>query len=337
MADGRFRWAPILRFATGLALIALLVRSIGMESIRSALAPLRAHPAWIAVAVGLTFLALLAGVVRWHILLRTLGLPGAFRRTFRGFFIGQFFNAFLFGACGGDLARAVVAARDHPGKRAEAVTSVFLDRAIGLVVTLLFGCAMLLPRLRAFARHPETRLSLVLMALFLLATLAFLGLFFSRNGSDRIPWLRRLLRHGRVGPLLRRAGDALFLFRRNARHLAWPAALSLANLLLLATATAALARALSLDLCFRDLLAIFPVITVLAAIPLTPGSLGVRETLYVQLLHPLGIPPGPALMLSLLGYLAAAFWSLFGGGIFLLHHPPPPASLPPPNSDFHCG
>ena len=150
---GRSRWASLFRLLLGLALIAFLARAIGLEAIRAALAPVRAHPAWIAAALVLTFLALLAGVIRWHALLRTMDLPASFSRTFRGFFIGQFFNAFLFGACGGDLARAIFAAHDHSEKRTEAVTSVFLDRAIGLVVTLLFGCALLLPRVRAFARH----------------------------------------------------------------------------------------------------------------------------------------------------------------------------------------
>ncbi len=316
------KFSPLLRLLLGLALVALLVRSVGLDNLRSALAPLNTHPGWIAAALALTYAALLAGVLRWHILLRTLGLPTPFSRTYRGFFIGQFFNAFLFGACGGDLARAVVAARDHPGKRTEAVTSVFLDRAIGLVVTLLAGCALLLPRLRDFAAFDATRPALLLMAAFLLGAVAFLSLFFTRDLFERLPFLQRLQHRGRLGPLLRRAYDAIFLFRQNARHLLGPGLLSLANLLLLAAASAALARALELDLPFRDLLAVFPVITVLAAIPLTPGSLGVRETLYIQLLAPFGIPPGPALMLSLLGYLAATAWSLYGA-LFLLRQPPP--------------
>ncbi|MGD9611340.1 MAG: lysylphosphatidylglycerol synthase transmembrane domain-containing protein [Kiritimatiellia bacterium] len=314
---GRFRWAPLLRLLLGLALVAFLIHTVGLDSVRSALAPMRAHPAWIAAALALTFAALFAGVVRWHVLLRRMGLPTAFARTFQGFFIGQFFNAFLFGACGGDLARAVCAAHDHPEKRAEAVMSVFLDRAIGLLVTLLFGCAWLGPRLRFFAGHAEARPALALMGVFLLAALGFLAAFFARDWFERIPGLRRLARRGRIGPLLRRAYDAVFFFRENARHLLVPALLSLANLLLLAAATAALARALEIPLAGADLLAVFPLITVLAAVPLTPGSLGVRETLYVQLLHPFGIWPGPALMLSLLGYLAATAWSLFGGLLLL--------------------
>ena len=56
-------------------------------------------------------------------------------------------------------------------------------------------------------------------------------------------------------------------------------------------------------------------------------TLGVRETLYIQMLAPLGIAAGPALLLSLLGYLAASLWSLFGGTLFLLR--PPPRAVPP--------
>ncbi|NCD22111.1 MAG: flippase-like domain-containing protein [Spartobacteria bacterium] len=314
---GRFRWTPLLRLGLGLALIAWLVRAIGLDAVRQAWIPVRAHPGWIAAALALTFAALCAGVVRWHGLMHRMGLPTPFSRTFRGYFIGQFFNAFLFGACGGDLARAVFAAHDHAARRAEAVTSVFLDRAIGLAVTLLFGCTLLVPRLRFFAGHAEARPALFLMGVFLLATLALLALFFGRGGLERLPGVRRLAAHGRVGPLLRRGVEALDYFRHHRRHLLVPTLLALANLLLLAAATAALARALEMPLAVADLLVVFPILTVLAAVPITPGSLGVRETLYVQLLHPFGIRPGPALMLSLLGYLAATAWSLFGGLLFL--------------------
>lgn len=313
----RFRWAPLLRLLLGLFLMALLVRSVGLEHLRSALDPLHSHPGWIAAALSLTFAALATGAVRWHAILQILGLSTPFVRTCRGYFIGQFFNAFFFGACGGDLARAVLAARDHPEKRTEAVTSVFLDRALGLGITLVFGCARLPFHLRDFSAHPEARLALVLMAVFLAAAAAFIALFFTRNLYDRLPGQRRVQPFERLAPLLRRTYEAIYLFRRNGRHLLWPGVLSMANLLLLTAAAAALARALELHLPFGDLLTVFPVITVLAAVPLTPGSLGVRETLYVHLLAPFGIAAGPALMLSLLGYLIATFWSV-AGGLFLL-------------------
>ena len=325
---GRFRWTILLRFLAGAALVAGLFRLIGRDSLRAAAAPMQAHPGWIAAALALTFIALVAGAVRWQAILRFLGLPAPFPRICRGYFIGQFFNAFLFGACGGDLARAVIAAHDHPARRPEAVTSVFLDRAIGLIVTLLFGGAMVLSRLGDLAGHPGARPALLLMGGFLAAAAGLLALLFTGHLFDRVPWLNRWQHRGRIGPLLRRAYEALSRFRRQPRGLFGPAVLSIANLLLLAAAAAALARALELELAFRDLLVVFPVVTVLAALPLTPGSFGIREGLYIQLLQPFGVAAGPALMLSLLGYLAGTFWSLAGGLLLLRGNPRPAAPAP---------
>ncbi len=61
MAARRFRWAPLLRLAIGLALIAFLSRAIGWDTLQSSLIPLRNHPGWIIAGIGLTFLALLWG------------------------------------------------------------------------------------------------------------------------------------------------------------------------------------------------------------------------------------------------------------------------------------
>ena len=319
-------WAQCARWTIGVVLLAVWLRSIGLEDLRHALAPVQFAPGWMIAALGLTFLALCAGVARWHLLLQAMGLPTPFSRSFRGFFIGQFFNAFLFGACGGDLARAVYAAHAHPGRRAEAVTSVFLDRALGLLVTLVGGCVLLLLRFARLAHNPEAYRVGWLMLIFLAVTAVVLALLFSRNIFALLPGLARLPNHGWFGPLVRRIYDALFFFRQNVRQLFWPTLLSLVNLLLLTAASAALARAMHLPLPFMDLLTVFPVITVLAAIPLTPGALGVRETLFIQLLQPFGVAAGSALLLSLLGYLAGTVWSLLGGILFLFA----PRQAPPP-------
>jgi len=322
---------PILgqfaRWAIGLALLAVLLRTIGLDDVRQEFARVQDAPGWLAAALALTFLALFAGVVRWHLLLRAMGLPTPFHRSFRGFFIGQFFNAFLFGACGGDLARAVHAAHAHPARRAEAVTSVFLDRVLGLLVTLVIGCGLLLLRFRYLANDPHASRAGWLMMAFLAAATGGLLLLFSHNIFARLSWLARWQHRGWIGPLVRRMYDALFFFRQHGRHLFWPTVLSVVNLLLLAAASGALARAMNLALPFMDLLTVFPIITVLAAIPITPGALGVRETLFIQLLQPFGVAAGAAVSLSLLGYFAGSAWSLFGGLLFLLA--PRPTNPPP--------
>lgn len=308
------RWTSLLRPLAALALLAWLIHRIGPRSVLDALALFHSAPGCVAAALALTFLALLAGAVRWHLLLRALALPNPFAATFRAFFAGQFFNAFFFGACGGDLYRAYAAARRHPGREAEAAASVVIDRGIGLLATLAFGCLSLLPDLRARLADPAWRKASWLMLLFALA-----GAAATVAALTSTPWhLAARLLPSRVHPLLSRLQTAFTFPRRNPRAAAIATLLSLANLLLLAAACHALSLALSLAIPWPQWLAIFPVITVLSAIPLTPGGLGIREALFVALLAPLGIPAAPALALSLLNYLAGTFWSLFGAALFAL-------------------
>ncbi len=56
-----------------------------------------------------------------------------------------------------------------------------------------------------------------------------------------------------------------------------------------------------------------------AAIPITPGGLGVREGLFAQMLAGIDVASYQAVPLSLLIYLAGTAWSLFGGLLFVLH------------------
>lgn len=89
---------------------------------------------WTLLAVA--FLLMLAGVastiVRWHMLVRALDLPFSLRDAFRLGFVGYLFNFLSLGVVGGDLLKAVFLAREQPGRRAEAVATVVVDRVIGL-------------------------------------------------------------------------------------------------------------------------------------------------------------------------------------------------------------
>lgn len=87
--------------------------------------------------------AVASTIVRWYLLVRALEIRFALRDAFRLGFVGFLFNFLTLGQVGGDLLKAVFLARAQPGRRAEAVATVFVDRVIGLyglfvVVTLAF-------------------------------------------------------------------------------------------------------------------------------------------------------------------------------------------------------
>jgi uncharacterized membrane protein YbhN (UPF0104 family) len=71
------------------------------------------------------------------------------------------------------------------------------------------------------------------------------------------------------------------------------------------------------------MMAIVPIVICIAALPITPSGLGVRETLFVNMLNDPALATS-ALTLSLLAYAGSLVWSLVGGGVYLLlkekHH-----------------
>lgn len=317
--------APVIRRGLGLALrvlvgaavIAYLLHRMDIATLDDVLAQTaRYWPWWIAGLV-LTFLGLATGALRWHAILAAQGLRVPAGRVVNVFFIGQFFNAFMLGACGGDVVRAYYVSRDTPGKRAEAASTVFFDRAVGLFVMVVFSCAMIALRLPVFLDNKGTKTAGVLMFLFLAGAVAGILALFRRNLFEHWPFFQRLERDTRLGPLIRRTYDALYLYRGHPKVMFLSVAVSLLNLAFLTMACFAFGRSLQLDTTAADYFTLFPVISVIAAVPVTPGSLGVRESLFVAMFDAVGVGPNHALSLSLLVYLGSLAWSLFGGVLFL--------------------
>ncbi|MCP4257632.1 MAG: flippase-like domain-containing protein [Planctomycetes bacterium] len=75
---------------------------------------------------------------RWWLLLRTQSIFINLAAAIRLNFLGWFYNNFMPGSVGGDLIRAWYVTK-HTEKRFEAVLSVFVDRVIGLLSTLVIA------------------------------------------------------------------------------------------------------------------------------------------------------------------------------------------------------
>jgi uncharacterized protein (TIRG00374 family) len=76
--------------------------------------------------------------LRWWLLLRSQSIFIGFWSAVRLHFLGLFYNNCMPGSVGGDLIRAWYVTR-HTEKRFEAALSVFVDRAIGLLSTLVIA------------------------------------------------------------------------------------------------------------------------------------------------------------------------------------------------------
>ena len=291
-------------------------------------------------ALSLLFMGatLFLGVLRWHLVLRAHHLDVPLARVAEISLVSHFFNAFLLGSTGGDLMKAYYVAGETSEHKAEAVGSVFVDRLVGLASMLAFAALMMLPNLTLLLQYRRLE-ALALVALAMLAVLLLLGVLSLRAGLSRLwpgahEWLRRLPK----GDSLERALEAMRRFGQQRPLLLRAVALSMLLNLACVLQFWALARGLGLDIPIRALMVLVPIIICIAALPITPSGLGVRENLYVWTLSvpALDVPATAALTLSLLAFAGFLFWSLIGGLVYVRFRRAAASTVPPaPVNDSH--
>jgi hypothetical protein len=278
-----------------------------------------AKPAALALSIVWMGAIILLGVARWRMALRVQGLDLPMSRTVEISFVAHFFNSFLLGSTGGDLMKAYYAARETHHKKAEAVTTVFVDRLIGLFSMLLFAGLMMLPNQALIAAHPR----LATVSAFTLAMLtgggALVFLAFWGGVSKGLPQARAWLRRLPKGDALERSLDSCREFGRSPAFLVKSFALSMALNTVCVLQIATLVWGLDLKVSFTALLVIVPIVYCISALPITPSGLGVRENLFVLMLAvpEINIPQTSALTVSLLAYAGSLFWSLIGGAVYV--------------------
>lgn len=266
---------------------------------------------------------ILLGIVRWRMVLRVQGLDLPFTRAAEISLVAHFFNSFLLGSTGGDVMKAYYAARETHHKKTEAVVTVFVDRLIGFWAMLLFAGVLMLPNAKLlFHDRVQTLPSLLILGMLgactAIAIIAFWG-GVSRGWSGARTWLRRLPK----GQWLERSLDSCRRFGRERLFVLKTLGISMLLNLVCVLQWQVVGKGLDLDIPLVTLAAVVPMVICIAALPITPSGLGVRENLFLMLLNNPATAT-PSLSLSLLAYAGSLFWSVMGGFVYLLlkdkHH-----------------
>lgn len=277
------------------------------------------HLGWFAlslVAVGVT---VFIGIIRWRMVLAVQGLKLSFWRATEISFVAQFFNTFLLGSTGGDLIKAYYAARETHHKKTEAVTTVFVDRLIGLWGMLFFAGLMMIPNARLLLDHESLGATALAVLGMLVACSTVLTVAFWGGLSKRWPKARELLRRLPKGDALERSLDSCRTFGGHKKFLSTATLLSLVINVFCVLHAIILAKGLGLTISPVAMFVIVPIVVCISALPITPAGLGVRENLFVMMLTApeINISDTSALSLSLLVYAGGLFWSVVGGFVYL--------------------
>lgn len=265
------------------------------------------------------------GVARWRILLTAGGFNLSVGRATEISFVAHFFNSLMLGTVGGDVMKAYYAARETHHRKTEAVVTVLVDRVIGLWAMLVFAVLMLLPNWRLF-QQPGLRTIAALTFVTMLAATGFVFIAFRGGISKRWTSARDALRRLPKGEWIERLLDACRAYGKAPSALRTAFFFSMVANVLCVTQFWILAQGLKLEVSFLELCLIVPTIVCIAAIPIAPSGIGVRENLFVQMLAipAIAAPATPALSLSLLALAGSLFWSLVGGVVYMMfrqkHH-----------------
>jgi uncharacterized membrane protein YbhN (UPF0104 family) len=284
----RVAWL-LVRSAVGIALLVWLSRSGVIDWAR--VAAIGSRPGLLALVVGLLVAGLIATAWRLCVLGEPLGIRIGMGASMRLLLIGTCFNVFMPGSAGGDLARLYLALRGQQGRRAELAAVLVFDRVIGLVALLLVPLALALAFPAAARLHP-TIVTILWWAVGLAAATAVVAV--ALWGPVGREWLRRLLARLPLGDLLTRAGVALRVYRSHPGALVAALVLSLVATTLGLVIMLLLARAMGATGSPQVMLVLLPIGSLINAIPLTPGGLGVGEVAMDRLFQLAGLTGGAA-------------------------------------------
>jgi uncharacterized protein (TIRG00374 family) len=229
--------------------------------------------------------------VRWWRLLALQGIALPFPRALRITWIGYFYALLLPGIGGGDVVRGLYVFREASGAKLRATATVLVDRAVGLYASLcLAGIALVeTERWRGASDLRLQPIRLTVLALLVLCSAASALFLWGRS--------RRFLVRFPAARLAARLSDIAEAFAAQRRTLGSCFLLSLASSASFLAAFWVAGRVLPVDLSATQVLLVVPLVLIANALPLSPGGVGVGETVAAVLFAACGVANGATVML----------------------------------------
>ena len=276
-------------------------------------------------AACLSVLQVVLTALRWMLLVRGQGIHISAFRAISLTFQGCMFSLFMpGGAVGGDVLKAAFLAREtRSGQKIEGVTTIFLDRVIGMLglfMLVLIAGACCFRQIQSFA--PEIRLlAWILMAVCAAGFLAGLVLLF-QDIFFRIRLFAFLLKkadalaHGALTRIL----DSVEVCRRDRKTLLiafFASVLVLHPLLVFSAFMVMFGIAGEFPPLIPGVLS-FAFGSTASVAPVTPGGLGTRDKVIEVMLHSFGIDPSVASLTPVLYSIVLMGSAFIGIFCFLL-------------------
>lgn len=301
----------ILKITVSGGLIVLLLQRIGLDYILTSIEHVSWF--WILCALGLFTASYFLGGLQWWTLLKAENVRIPYLRTLQFYYVGLFFNNFFISNLGGDVFR-MVDIRRYSEDDAAAVSTVFLDRVMGLLI--MSGLAVLSAPFLLIREAAGMELLPFLLALIGGWTLVLFTLF-SRRFARPIVWLVARITPKRLHLKGREIYQKIHVFGRQRSCFIRVLLISLCVQSARILTHYLISLSLGLRLSPLTFFLFIPGVAIMASLPVSIGGLGLREQSAVLLFGTVGMAASDATVMEFLAYLVAIATSLPGALLFI--------------------
>ena len=310
--SARKRLVTLIKLAVGLGLLAMLL--FPQNAVSKVISHLKGiDPFYVVVLLLISVGTNLINSLRWRLFVTAGGGSVSCWRTFKLALVGKFFNNFMPGMVGGDIARILILGQEI-GSTSRSAASVIMERTAGLAGLIAVAA------LASIANPAVLRYWFV--ALPVLAAVAggltMIAAYFSPRFSalliqlsERLPLVRR------YSSKIRKLIDALFVFRERRRTLMLALALAVTFHFIACINVYVASLAIQFYPSFWDVLVITPVILLITAVPVSPRGIGWWEWCFGVLFAGAGGTAAQGVAVALTLRATSLLMSLLGGVFFL--------------------
>lgn len=302
----------ILRLLTSIGLLVVLFAVIDRDALIKTF--LAVDPTLYAIGFVAFIGTMLTWTLRWYLFIRAVNEPIGFVKALVTLTISMFFSMFLPTVVGNDVGRVYELARDNNYSKSNLVSTVLLDRLMGLIAISSMAVIGLVVGSQ-FAANQGVVLTVVGTLVILAGswTIAFNRRFekFVFGIIARIPLVNRFT------DSLHKVYEAMYQLHRQPRLMLTVGAVSLINSLCTILVTLFAARSLGVHIDALYFFIFMPIIWIIMTIPVSLSGLGVREGAFVFFFSQVGVTPADAIAISLTYYSYNVIFGVIGGLLLL--------------------
>jgi len=271
-----------VKILLSIAIITWLVQSgkLNFSALGRLLAPEYAFFAVLLMVANVTFAS-----ERWKVLVKSQGLNVKSWPLFKLTLIGNFFNFAMPGGVGGDVVKAYYFTRENPGTKVIAVTSVLMDRVLGLFAMILLALVVMCYDLDHILKIESLHNLFIFIAVLFVGFCVGLSVVFSSYLYDK-GLLKRIIERMPLSAKFMKLYESMHLYGKSGNRIIATIILSLLSqgcaiaFLILVGSAAGFST-----VPFKTFYLVAPLGFMATAIPISPAGVGVGQAAFYFLFN----------------------------------------------------